>query len=86
MKSIVPKPIGASKGRPPNVIYPVWPCLVGAVGPDSSNWKFLVYGINRESYIIEYFEKELLENFGENEDKKLVLDLNMGRAAFPRGH
>ena len=63
MKSIAPKPIGASKCRPPNVLYPVWPYLVGEIGPNSSNWKFLVYGINKESYIIEFFEKELLENF-----------------------
>ena len=41
MKSIAPKPIGASKGRQPNVLYPVWPSLVGEVGPNSSNWRFL---------------------------------------------
>ena len=69
MKSIAPKPIGASKGRPPNVLYPVWPSLVGEVGPNSSNWRFL------ELYYWIFLEGIAGKYLRENEDKTLVLGL-----------
>ena len=68
MQSITPKPIGASKGRPPNVLYPVWPSLVGEVGPNSSNWRFL------ELHCI-FWEGIAGKYLRENEDKTLVLGL-----------
>ena len=69
MKSIAPNPTGASKGRPPNVLYPVWPSLLGKVGPNSSNWRFLElhYWIFLEGIAGKYLR--------ENEDKTLVLGL-----------
>ena len=63
MKSTAPKPITANKGRPPTVFLPVWSCLVRVVGPNSSNLKFIVYETKNIFNFIEYFEKELLENF-----------------------
>ena len=69
MKSIAPNPTGASKGRPPNVLYPVWPSLVGEVGPNSSNWRFL------ELYYWIFLEGIAGKYLRENEDKTLVLGL-----------
>ena len=71
MKSIAPKSIGASKDRPPNVVYPVWPSSgrEGEVGPNSSNWKFL------ELYYWIFWERIAGKYLGENEDKTLVLGL-----------
>ena len=69
MQSITPKPIGASKGRPPNVLYPVWPSLVGDVGPNSFNWGFL------ELYYRIFWEGIAGKYLRENEDNTLVLGL-----------
>ena len=73
MKSIAPKPIGASKGRPPNVVYPVWPSSGGGregeVGPNSSSWKFL------ELHYWVFWEGIAGKYLGENEEKTLVLGL-----------
>ena len=74
MKSIAPKPIGASKDRPPNALYPVPPSLVGEVGPNSSNWKFL------ELYYWIFWEGITGKYLRENEDKTLVLGLSI---SFP---
>ena len=63
MKSTAPKPITANKGRQPDFFFPVWSCLVRAVGPNSFNLKFLVNETKNIFNFIEYFEKELLENF-----------------------
>ena len=74
MKSIAPKPVGASKDRPPNALYPVSPSLVGEVGPNSSNWKFL------ELYYLIFWEGITGKYLRENEDKTLVLGLSI---SFP---
>ena len=71
MKSIPTKPNGASKSRPPNVFYPVWPSLLGEVGPNSSNWRFL------KLYYWIFWEGIAGKYLRENEDKTRVLVLRV---------